>query len=99
MAQQDWCVIHGVACDPCNRSLIDLGKQIGSTSLQGTRVATPNLEKEGVNRVEAVDEPMRDAVGNEVLSSNSAEFALHTDDSHSPQPTALALRAHALLAQ
>lgn len=86
IAQRGWCVIRDIACDADNRSLIELGRQIGKTSMQGSHSGARNLENEGVNRVEAMDQPLRDAVGNEVLSSNAAEFPLHTDDSYSPQP-------------
>jgi alpha-ketoglutarate-dependent taurine dioxygenase len=84
--QQGWAVFPDVVAEPTNTALLALGRRFGATSLQGTRSGAPNLENDGVNRVENMDTPMRDAVGNAVLSSNSEEFPLHTDDSYSPKP-------------
>lgn len=86
LQQRGWAVAHGVALKANNMPLIALGQQLGRTSRQGTRQGAPNLENDGVNRVENMDTPIRDAVGNAVLSSNADEFPLHTDDSYSPEP-------------
>jgi gamma-butyrobetaine dioxygenase len=86
LSQKGWYVVSGVALEDNNTALLALGKQLGLVSLQGTRSGAPNLENDGVNRVEAMDEPMRDAAGNPVLSSNSDEFPLHTDDSYNLSP-------------
>lgn len=86
LSQRGWQVVSGLALDENNAALLALGKELGLTSLQGSRSGAPNLENDGVNRVEAMDEPMRDAVGNPVLSSNSDIFPLHTDDSYSVSP-------------
>ncbi len=83
---QGWGVARSVALDTDNAALIALGEQLGARSTQGLRPGAPNLENDGVNRVENMDIPMRDAVGNAVLSSNADEFPLHTDDSYSPEP-------------
>lgn len=84
--RQGWGVEHCVALDADNAALIALGEQLGTRSAQGLRPDAPNFENNGVNRVENMDTPMRDAVGNAVLSSNAEEFPLHTDDSYSPEP-------------
>jgi alpha-ketoglutarate-dependent taurine dioxygenase len=81
-----WAVFPGIEPEPANAALLSLGRRFGMTSWQGTRSGAPNLENDGVNRVEKMDTPMRDAIGNPVLSSNSEEFPLHTDDSYSPNP-------------
>jgi alpha-ketoglutarate-dependent taurine dioxygenase len=86
LRQQGWTVVKNVALDADNAALRQLGAQLGQTSAQGTHRGAPNLEEHGVNRVENMDVPLRDAVGNAVLSSNAEEFPLHTDDSYSPQP-------------
>jgi alpha-ketoglutarate-dependent taurine dioxygenase len=86
VAQKGWHVVSGITVDADNAALLALGKLLGTTSMQGTRSGAPNLENDGVNRVEAMDEPMRDAAGNPVLSSNSDEFPLHTDDSYNLSP-------------
>jgi alpha-ketoglutarate-dependent taurine dioxygenase len=81
-----WAVVHDIALAADNAPLVELGRRLGSTSWQGIRKGAPNLENDGVNRVESMDQPMRDAIGNAVLSSNADEFPLHTDDSYSPAP-------------
>lgn len=81
-----WAVVRNIGLESDNAPLIALGRLLGNTSWQGTKKGTPNLENDGVNRVENMDAPMRDAVGNAVLSSNADEFPLHTDDSYSPDP-------------
>jgi alpha-ketoglutarate-dependent taurine dioxygenase len=83
---QGWAVAHNIGLESDNSPLIALGQLLGKTSWQGTKKGAPNLENDGVNRVENMDMPMRDAVGNAVLSSNADEFPLHTDDSYSPDP-------------
>ena len=81
-----WAVAQAVALDADNAALRQLGEQLGEVSIQGNHTGAPNLESLGVNRVEAMEQPMRDGVGNEVFSSNSALFPLHTDDSFSARP-------------
>jgi alpha-ketoglutarate-dependent taurine dioxygenase len=89
--QQGWAVFPSIDTEPTNAALLALGKRFGPTSLQGTRIGAPNLENDGVNRVENMDTPMRDAIGNAVLSSNAQVFPLHTDDSYSPKPARFVL--------
>jgi hypothetical protein len=86
LQSQGWGVARAVALDANNAALLALGAQLGARSSQGVHAGAPNLENDGVNRVENMDKPLRDAVGNAVLSSNAEVFALHTDDSYSPQP-------------
>jgi alpha-ketoglutarate-dependent taurine dioxygenase len=86
LQQQGWVVVPNIALDPDNASLLALGRALGEVSGQGNHSGAPNLEAEGVNRVHAMAQPLRDAAGNEVFSSNAAVFPLHTDDSFSPQP-------------
>jgi alpha-ketoglutarate-dependent taurine dioxygenase len=81
-----WVVVPHIERDTNNASLLALGRQLGELSGQGSHKGAPNLENDGVNRVENMDKPMRDAVGNAVLSSNADVFPLHTDDSYSPRP-------------
>jgi alpha-ketoglutarate-dependent taurine dioxygenase len=89
--QKGWAVFPNLAMDADNASLLALGKRFGAISMQGSRKGAPNLENDGVNRVESMDQPLRDAVGNAVLSSNADEFPLHTDDSYSPAPARFVL--------
>ncbi len=86
LRRQGWGLVRSVALDVDNAALIALGAALGPPSTQGLRAGAPNLENDGVNRVENMDTPMRDAGGNAVLSSNADEFPLHTDDSYSPNP-------------
>jgi alpha-ketoglutarate-dependent taurine dioxygenase len=84
--QKGWAVASNIAIESNNAALIALGQSFGKTSMQGSHRGAPNLENDGVNRVENMDQPLRDAAGNPVLSSNADEFPLHTDDSYSPEP-------------
>ena len=93
-----WAVFPNIPLETNNAALLALGQRFGAISMQGSHKGAPNLENDGVNRVENMDRPLRDAAGNAVLSSNADEFPLHTDDSYSPAPARCALRAHALLA-
>jgi alpha-ketoglutarate-dependent taurine dioxygenase len=86
-----WAVFPRIAIEPNNAALLALGRLFGATSWQGSYRGSPNLENDGVNRVESMDQPLRDAVGNEALSSNAAEFPLHTDDAYSPAPARFVL--------
>jgi alpha-ketoglutarate-dependent taurine dioxygenase len=86
VARDGWCVVRGVPCDSDNASLSALGKLVGRVSMQGTAKGQPNLEGEGINRVQVLAKPLHDRVGNQVLSTNSDEFSLHTDDSYNPEP-------------
>jgi alpha-ketoglutarate-dependent taurine dioxygenase len=86
LQSQGWAVVPGVALDADNAALIALGRSLGEVSAQGNHHGAPNLENLGVNRVEAMEQPLRDGAGNEVFSSNAALFPLHTDNSFSAQP-------------
>lgn len=61
--RQGWGVVRSVALDADNAALIALGSALGPRSMQGQRPGSPNFENGGVNRVENMDTPMRDAVG------------------------------------
>ena len=86
VSRHGWCLVGGVPCDAANESLSKLGRVFGRISMQGTARGQPNLENDGINRIQALAEPLRDAVGNAVLSTNADEFSLHTDDSYNPEP-------------
>lgn len=83
---QSWFLQRGVGLDSDNAALLALGRRFGRISWQGTRPGMPNMENDGVNRVEVMDQPMRDGAGNAVLSTNADEFPLHTDDSYNEHP-------------
>lgn len=86
-----WAVYPNIPLDANNAALLALGERFGAISMQGSHKGAPNLENDGVNRVENMDQPLRDAAGNAVLSSNADEFPLHTDDSYSPSPARFVL--------
>jgi alpha-ketoglutarate-dependent taurine dioxygenase len=89
--QKGWAVFPNIALDADNAALLALGQRFGPISMQGSHKGAPNLENDGVNRVESMDQPLRDAAGNAVLSSNAEVFPLHTDDSYSPAPARFVL--------
>lgn len=79
-------VVRGVALDATNRELREIGAMLGSASLSGIHPGSPNSEEFAICRVEALEQPCVDPVGQLILSTSAAEFPLHTDDTFAPQP-------------
>lgn len=85
LALAGWALVRGVALDEDNAALRALGDALGATSGSGLH-AGPNLERHGINRVEAMDLPRRDPSGRVILSTSADDFPLHTDDTFAARP-------------
>jgi hypothetical protein len=81
-------VVRGVALDGENRALRALAVTLGATSASGSAPTPnqPNVEANGISRVEAMDLPRRDPAGREILSTTAGVFPLHTDDTFVVRP-------------
>lgn len=88
LAVAGYAVVRGVALDGDNRALRALAATLGATSGSGAGTAQnqPNVEAEGISRVEAMDLPRRDPAGREILSTTAGIFPPHTDDTFVARP-------------
>jgi gamma-butyrobetaine dioxygenase len=88
LAVAGYAVVRGVALDGNNRALRTLAAKLGTTSAGGVSIAPnqPNVEADGISRVEAMDLPRRDPAGREILSTTAGVFPLHTDDTFVARP-------------
>lgn len=88
LAVAGYAVVRGVALDGDNRALRALAATLGATSASGVGAALnqPNVEADGISRVEAMDVPRQDPAGRKILSTTAGVFPLHTDDTFVARP-------------
>lgn len=86
LIERGWMRVSGVECCSDNAALLVWARALGSVSLRALPHRSGLVEREGVQRVEALASAPADQFGKPLMSGHHAAFPLHSDEAFAALP-------------